>query len=197
MMKYFILLAAAFLQNVNASPISHILVLMMENRSFDHLLGWLKSVNSKIDGLDDGTSTPRDPNDSSKGTVPITRNGYDISPDDPKHAFEDIEVQLNDNKMDGFVYDSIVNGLTEDNPVSMFDSTSAPIINTLATEFAVFNSWFCSIPGPTDPNRQFAMAGTSEGILTNFNGTLYTQQSYLDYLTDYNRTFAGYYQDDL
>jgi phospholipase C len=76
--------------------------------------------------------------------------------------------------MDGFVYDSIRNGLNETNPVSMFDIVSAPIINTLAMEFAVFDNWFCSVPGPTDPNRQFAMSGTSLGVLTNFNGTLYS-----------------------
>lgn len=99
--------------------------------------------------------------------------------------------------MDGFVYDSIKTGLNETNPVSMFDEYSAPIINTLAKEFAVFDKWFCSIPGPTDPNRAFAMSGTSTGVITNFNGTLWEQQSYFDYLAKHNRTFAGYYQDDL
>jgi phospholipase C len=190
-------LSALLMTSVSASPISHIIVLMMENRSFDHLLGWLKSVNSKIDGLVDGMSTPRDPNDASKGEIPITRNGYDVSPDDPKHDFDSIVVQLNDDKMDGFVLDAINNHHVEENPVSMFDSDSAPIINLLAQEFALFDSWFCSIPGPTDPNRQFAMSGTSNGVLNNFNGSLYTQQTYLDYITQYNRSFAGYYQDDL
>ncbi len=99
--------------------------------------------------------------------------------------------------MNGFVFDSIKSFKNETNPVSMFDITSAPIINTLATEYAVFDHWFCSIPGPTDPNRQFAMSGTSLGVLSNFNGTLYPQQSYFDYLAEHNRTFAGYYQDDL
>jgi phospholipase C len=51
--------------------------------------------------------------------------------------------------------------LNESNPVSMFDSATAPIINTLAKEFAVFDSWFASVPTGTDPNRAFAMSGTS------------------------------------
>lgn len=72
--------------------------------------------------------------------------------------------------------------MNETNPVSMFDSKSAPILNTLAKEFAVFDSWFASIPTGTDPNRAFAMSGTSQGVLSNFNGTLWPQQSYLDYL---------------
>jgi phospholipase C len=79
----------------------------------------------------------------------------------------------------------------------MIDKTSAPIINTLATEFAVFDNWFCSLPGPTDPNRAFAMSGTSAGVITNFNGTLWTQQSYFDLLRQHNRTFGGYYTKDL
>jgi len=81
--------------------------------------------------------------------------------------------------------------------VNMFDITTAPIINTLGKEFAIFDHWHCSIPGPTDPNRAFAMSGTSRGILTNFNGTLWDQQSYFDYLRQNDRTFAGYYQTDL
>jgi phospholipase C len=65
--------------------------------------------------------------------------------------------------------------MNETNPVSMFDSKSAPILNTLAKEFAIFDSWFASIPTGTDPNRAFAMSGTSQGVLSNFNGTLWPQ----------------------
>lgn len=79
----------------------------------------------------------------------------------------------------------------------MFTNQTAPIINTLASEYAVFDRWFASIPGPTDPNRQYAMSGTSRGITTNFNGTLYDHQSYIDYLRENGHTSGGYYQDDL
>lgn len=178
--------------------ISNIIVLMMENRSFDHLLGWLKKdFSSKIDGLDEGQTCPRDPSNPELGSVPITRGGYDTSPDDPLHDFDNIAVQINNDAMNGFVYDSINNKRNETNPVSMFDASSAPIINELAKEFAVFDRWFCSIPGPTDPNRAFAMSGTSMGVLSNFNGTLWSQQSYFDYLRSHGHSFGGYYQDDL
>jgi phospholipase C len=60
---------------------------------------------------------------------------------------------MNNGNMDGFVMDAIIHGLNETNPVSMFDSTTAPIINLLAKEFAVFDSWFSSVPSATDPNR--------------------------------------------
>lgn len=197
---YSLLVAATFLaQQVAAKGIiSNIVVLMMENRSFDHLLGWLKKdFSSKIDGLNEGQTVPRDPSDASQGSVKVTRNGYDVSPDDPLHDFDNIAVQINSDAMDGFVFDSINNDRNETNPVSMFDSSSAPIINQLAQEFAVFDQWFCSLPGPTDPNRAIAMSGTSMGVITNFNGTLWSQQSYFDYLRLNDHTFAGYYQNDL
>ena len=190
-------LSLLWLTAVTSGRISHVVVLMMENRSFDHILGWLKALNSKIDGLTEGMTVPRDPNDVDKGSVPVTRNGYDVSPDDPLHDFDNIAIQINNNAMDGFVYDSIQGNRNETNPVSMFDEKSAPILNELAMEFAVFDNWFCSIPGPTDPNRQYAMSGTSDGVITNFNGTLYGQQSYFDYLRQNGHSFAGYYQDDL
>jgi hypothetical protein len=48
----------------------------------------------------------------------------------------------------------------------------------------------------TDPNRAFVMSGTSDGVVTNFNGTLWGQQSYFDFLTQHNVTWRGYYQVD-
>jgi len=78
----------------------------------------------------------------------------------------------------------------------MFTVKTAPIINTLAMEFAVFDRWFCSLPGPTDPNRAYFMSGTSNGAITNFNGTLLSQQSYFDFLGKHGITWKAYYQDD-
>ena len=61
------------------------------------------------------------------------------------------------------------------------DNSSAPILNTLALEYAVFDNWFCSVPSSTDPNRGFAMSGTSNGMVTNYNGTLWNQKSYFEW----------------
>ena len=175
--------------------VSQIIVLMMENRSFDHLLGYMKGV----DGIPDQQTCPMDPNDPSLGSLPILPNGYDVAPDDPTHDMDHIAVQINKGAMDGFIKSQLIMSPPQNvtNPIAMFNKQSAPIINTLAEEYAVFDQWFCSLPGPTDPNRQFAMSGTSMGISTNFNGTLYVQQSYIDYLRLNGITSGGYYQDDL
>ena len=124
-MKHILLAAAILLSaasQAKKSPITNIIVLMMENRSFDHLLGWMKAdKNPDIEGLSGGETVPRDPNDPSKGSVPITRNGYDVAPDDPPHSFDNVKIQINSNGMDGFVHDAIILKKNETNPVSMFD----------------------------------------------------------------------------
>mmetsp|Transcript_12052 Transcript_12052/g.18090 ORF Transcript_12052/g.18090 Transcript_12052/m.18090 type:complete len:568 (+) Transcript_12052:120-1823(+) len=177
--------------------ITQIIVLMMENRSFDHMLGYLEGV----EGIPKGQSCPIDPNDPSKGSIPIQPKGYDISPDDPPHNYESIALQLNNGQMNGFVSTQLQYGGNPANPVSMFTHQTAPIMHTLAKEYAVFDHWYASVPGPTDPNRQFVLSGTSLGATTNFNGTLYPQQSYLDYVRKHGapqgHTSGGYYQRDL
>eukprot|EP01126_Amoeba_proteus_P043671 TRINITY_DN4806_c0_g1_i1.p1 TRINITY_DN4806_c0_g1~~TRINITY_DN4806_c0_g1_i1.p1 ORF type:complete len:388 (-),score=68.48 TRINITY_DN4806_c0_g1_i1:24-1187(-) len=98
--------------------------------------------------------------------------------------------------MNGFVQNAIAHHHTTYNPMSMFNITTAPIINTLTLEFGVFDKWFCSVPGPTDPNRAFAMSATSNGVTHNFDGDLWTQQSIFDFLSDYSVPWRAYYQDD-
>jgi len=78
----------------------------------------------------------------------------------------------------------------------MFTPSSAVILNTLAMDFAVFDRWFCSVPGPTDPNRGFFMSGTSNGMVVNFNGTRWSQQSYFDWLGKKGISWRAYYQQD-
>jgi len=191
----------------NSNPIKHIIVLMMENRSFDHLLGYLKkTTDSRIDGLTDNEFNYYNVTDPTAGAQMVNPMGYDTGPDDPGHSWEDTAQQIYGYvppgdvhgvpKMNGFVQASLLAKKTPENPMSMFNITTAPIINTLATEFAVFDRWHCSLPGPTDPNRGFAMSGSSMGMITNFNGTLWTQQSYFDFLGKHGISWRAHYQDD-
>ena len=98
--------------------------------------------------------------------------------------------------MNGFVDYEIQKKNDENNSVSMWTPEGAPIINQLASEFAVFDSWFSSVPTCTDPNRQFSMSGTSNGWVDNFDGTMLTQQTYFDYLMERGITVGGYYMND-
>jgi len=193
--------------NAAPSDIKHIVVLMMENRSFDHLLGYLKQVNPDIDGLTGKETNPYNTKDPKGKVEHVNDHGYNRSPDDPGHGWgataeEIYGVKLTNGKekpvprMDGFVQNAVEQRHSPANPVSMFNKTTAPIINTLALEFAVFDQWHCSLPGPTDPNRAFAMSGTSRGQIDDFNGTLWNQMSYFQFLSDNRFTWKAYYQDD-
>eukprot|EP01013_Petalomonas_cantuscygni_P000933 TRINITY_DN1090_c0_g1_i1.p1 TRINITY_DN1090_c0_g1~~TRINITY_DN1090_c0_g1_i1.p1 ORF type:complete len:519 (-),score=103.83 TRINITY_DN1090_c0_g1_i1:242-1798(-) len=189
--------------------IKHVVTLMMENRAFDHMLGWLKEDGHPVDGLTKGMGQPLDPTRPAKGWLNYTRDAPDVGDNDPDHGFEGTAFEIFGSEsvhvhgpypapsMNGFAAREIQRSANPKMVTQMFDRKSAPIINTLAVEFAVIDSYHCSLPGPTDPNRAFAMTGTSNGMITNFNGTPWSQTSYFEYLRRNNRTFAGYYQDDL
>ena len=59
----------------------------MENRSFDHYLGWLKQINPAINGLTGDEYQCTIPGNTSSECVYVTKNGYDVGPDDPDHSF--------------------------------------------------------------------------------------------------------------
>jgi phospholipase C len=153
--------------------LQHIVVLMMENRSFDHMLGSLKAVNPAIDGVDANAFT----NPDNKGNVvkpqPKAAFQAQLQPD-PDHHFPAVDLQIfgggtganRPANMQGFVK-SYFNQQRDARHSQMimyyFPQDKLPVLTTLALEFAVFNRWFASIPGPTICNRAFAHYGTSFG----------------------------------
>ncbi|HEV2335209.1 MAG TPA: alkaline phosphatase family protein [Stellaceae bacterium] len=169
-------------------PIANVFVLMLENRSFDHMLGF-----SGISGTDAETGGPTTVN-GLKGTESnlYLGQGYAVSqpaPDrmevDPGHEFADVLTQLCgphaaypaggaypgiDNS--GFVADYAASpSPREGNAPGNFGDImkccspeQLPVLNTLAKAFAVCDNWFSSIPGPTWPNRFFACAASSGGL---------------------------------
>lgn len=160
--------------------LKHIVVLMMENRSFDHLLGGLSLVmeNGKkkypdINGLTGNESNP-DTNGNVVKVQPNAKFQSQLDPD-PDHHFPGVDRQIFGGaapgparvaNMQGFVKDYFTqthNVKRSHNIMSYFSPDKLPVLTTLATEFAVFNGWFSSIPGPTICNRAFAHYGTSFG----------------------------------
>ena len=152
--------------------LKHIVVLMLENRSFDHMLGGLKSVDPRIDGLD-GTEFNLDTKGKKAPVKSQAAYQGQLDPD-PDHHFEGVDLQLFDGNMapdrvatmGGFVksYFNIRRDVGHSRQIMYFYKPERlPVLTTLATEFAVFNGWFSSIPGPTLPNRAFAHYGSSFG----------------------------------
>ncbi|HET6217710.1 MAG TPA: alkaline phosphatase family protein [Acidobacteriaceae bacterium] len=153
--------------------LQHVVVLMMENRSFDHMLGGLKARNPKIDGL-----TGNEWNPDTTGTMvkvqPLAEYQSQLDPD-PNHHFAAVNQQIFGDpsngpplqpSMQGFVksYFNQQQDVAHSGEILYyFAPEKLPVLTTLATEFAVFNRWFSSIPGPTICNRAFAHYGTSFG----------------------------------
>jgi len=152
--------------------LKHIVVLMMENRSFDHMLGALKAKDPRIDGLTGNESNP----DAAGAVVKVQALAEfqgQLDPD-PDHHFPGVDLQIfnGDNgnprvpNMQGFVrsyFQQQHDAQHAQKIMYYFTPDKLPVLTTLATEFSVFNRWFCSIPGPTICNRAFAHYGTSFG----------------------------------
>jgi phospholipase C len=152
--------------------LKHIVVLMMENRSFDHMLGSLAAVDPRIDGATGQLSNP-DTTGAAVKAQPLAEFQGQLNPD-PDHHFPAVDLQIfggdtSSNRapnMQGFVK-SYFNQRRDINHsqkiMYYFRQDDLPVLTTLALEFAVFNRWFASIPGPTICNRAFAHYGTSFG----------------------------------
>src|SRR5947207_4158972 len=153
--------------------LKHIVVLMMENRSFDHMLGGLMKKYPKINGLTGNESNP----DMNGTMVPVQPHAkFQGQLDhDPDHHFPGVDLQIFGGtppgagraaNMQGFIKSYATQGTSTNASraiMSYFPPDQLPVLTRLATEYAVFNGWFSSIPGPTICNRAFAHYGTSFG----------------------------------
>jgi phospholipase C len=169
-----------------SAKIQHVFVLMLENRSFDHLLGF-----SGITGTDAATGAATkvnglagNENNSLDGQTFQVAQGADFAMVvDPGHEFGDVLCQLCgpnatyakggaypqiDNS--GFVasYAKVCTAAQQVRPLgeimNCYTPAQLPVLNALAAEFAVCDVWHASMPGPTWPNRMFVHAGSSAGL---------------------------------
>lgn len=152
--------------------LKHIVVVMMENRSFDHMLGGLKALDPRIEGLT-GAEMNLDSNGNPAPVLPKAAYQGQLDPD-PDHHFPGIDRQIFDGNMapdrqatmGGFVksYFAQRRDVKHSRQIMYYyRPEKLPVLTTLAREFAVFNGWFSSIPGPTLCNRAFAHYGSSFG----------------------------------
>jgi len=157
-----------------ASQINHLIVLMLENRSFDHMLGYSQIEN--VEGVWDKQLSNQDANGA---VYPVGCEATAVSDlRDPGHDYDDVFTQMfyrpqqkdrnaTEPAMAGFA--ESYRGYADDpgNALQCYDPADLPVLTTLGRNFAVCDHWFSSVPGPTLPNRLFAHAGTSRGRLDN------------------------------
>jgi phospholipase C len=147
-------------------PIDTIVVVMMENRSFDHLLQALPAAGQGDVSVAPAGTT----NDDTDGTpVPIFHLST-LCFDDTNHGWSDVHGEWDGGKMDGFVkFNKQNNGVPADGRRAMGYYTDAdlPWLYAAASTFALADHNFSSVLGPTFPNREYLYAATSFGHIGN------------------------------
>jgi phospholipase C len=155
--------------NDKLKKIEHIVVLMLENRSFDHMLGYLRLEGGRedIDGLDGTQSNIFE--DAQFQPRLSTETAFKP---DPNHEWDNVKVQLSNNN-GGFIEDfSVKDGKRTEQPwriMNYHNAAQLPVFDHLANEFCVCDRWFSSVPGATQPNRVYSLAGHSNGEKNNLS----------------------------
>lgn len=207
--------------------IDHVVVLMLENRSFDHLLGYLPHGGPGFDGLL-GPGRFTNPGWAGASRVAASPTAKQVLPAGPDHShdavMEQLAVTAGQPTNQGFVrsYERKCRGLdppgfggllgplanwvrdrlprspavTGRGPLAMACQPPGhvPVLATLAREFAVCTRWFCSLPGETWPNRNFAHAATSDGD-TGIEIRPYTNFTIFERLEEYGADWRIYHDD--
>jgi phospholipase C len=207
--------------------IEHIVVVMMENRSFDNLLGWLYDENSpppfnipdqqptSFEGLKPSTYYNELNGNRIYASHPPTAwppaNNPNVVPTpDPHEEFQYVTVQIfgtdspsPDAKADmsGFLLDysaSDAGGSAGSGQIMQsFGPADANVINDLARNFAVCDHWYASVPSQTWPNRGFVHTGSSDGHLDNDNYELYNISTIFNVLESQNKTWGVFHDTTL
>ena len=133
------------------SGIDHIVVVMMENRSFDHFLGWVPRAAGRQAGL-----VYRDRHGRRHQTHHLTtRQGCGYR--DPNHSYKGGRIQLNHGRCDGFARAN-----EDDFALGYYTKADLPFYGPLVSQATVFDGMFSSLMAATLPNRNYLHAGRTD-----------------------------------
>jgi phospholipase C len=181
------------------AQIDHIVVLMMENRSFDHMLGYLSlpaqeggGGRDDVDGLTGQAVNVNHYDGSTFAIHHLDRTKFDTEVEDPDHSGRSVDEQLAGD-CGGFVANfarisaarAATLNLPEPDPglvMGYYDGVDLPVYDHLATEYCVVDRWFSSVPGATWPNRLYSITGQAAGSRDDVSPPLYTLPSFIRYL---------------
>ena len=175
------------------SDIENVIIIIQENRSFDHYFGSYRGVR----GFSDPSAAFQQPDPANTNNPPLgkllpfhldtsTTNAactHDITHDwVPQHQSWD------NGAMDGFVTSRL--GINANDAVltmGYYNRADLPFYYAVADSFTICDNYFCSVIGPTDPNRLYTMAASIDPDGTNGGPLLQTlvgtRSSFLGRLT--------------
>src|SRR5881409_2064328 len=128
----------------DSSGIEHVVVVMMENRSFDHFLGWLPGANGRQAGL-----TYFDAAGTGHATYPLAPDFQGCGHADPDHSYEGGRVEYDGGACDGWLLASDLFS------IGYYEAPDLAFLGRAAPEWASFDRYFCAIMAPTFPNRVY------------------------------------------
>ncbi len=174
-------------------PFDHIVVVMMENHSFDTYFGMLSRLGQPAaDGFKfDGAGRPTNSNPLKNGYV-LPFHAPSLCQPTVDQSWNATHAQIDGGKMDGFARN-------HEGSMGYYTNADIPFYYSLATTFTLANRWFCSTPCQTYPNRRFLMAGTAYGNITTDNQSLMDPPppngTIFDRLSQYGISWRNYFSD--
>jgi phospholipase C len=144
------------------TPIKHLVIACQENRSFDHYFGYAQLVQTAGFGPPAGYSQP-----DAAGNPHHPFEFTSLKTPDPPHSWSAVHEQWDGGAMDGFFKSSAARIGNGDAAIGYYTAAELPFYYGLFDDSALVANYFCSLLGPTWPNRFYFAAGTSGGITTN------------------------------
>jgi phospholipase C len=183
------------------AKIEHIVILMMENHSYDNYLGMLAGRGDGFMLGPDGLPTQTNPSGDGDAVVPLRHLPQTLQvKHSPTQSWAAGHRQWHEGRCDGFVTsvkDTVDEpGIDPTLPMGYWTETDLPFYYGLAKTFPLAARWFCSCLGPTFPNRRFLIAGTANGLIDDLpfgmidypaKGTIF------DLLTAHKISWANYH----
>jgi phospholipase C len=179
-------------------PFDHLIVVMMENHSFDNLLGGMSQTRPDVSGLSfDPSGQPQNFNPAA-APMPAEVKAFPLQTTaqakNVSQSWKATHEQINHGAMDGFV-----RAAKAVEPMGYYTPEVLPFAYSLANTFTLANRWFSSVPGPTYPNRRFLMAGTAYGGTVTGPETLLDPPpphgTIFDRLSDHHINWCNYFSD--
>lgn len=162
--------------------LQHIVVLMQENRSYDHYFGMLHERDQPESEPLPSVGNPN-PLDPAETILPSLQARY-CETDDLEHSWNATHAEINGGTMDGFTAANVTDSdPTGSRAMGVYDNQKLPFYYWLADNFAVADRYFASVPGPTFPNRFYFLTGTSFGHIRN-DIQVYNQKTIFESLED-------------
>jgi phospholipase C len=178
-------------------PIDTIVVLMMENRSFDHYFGW----HPKADGRNEGLTYP-DPDGNRLDTHHLTPDFQGCGHPDPDHGWDGGRWQWHGGRNDRFVFGNEEGTGSDEFAIGYYERPDLGFIPAAADAYTLYDRWFCSIMASTYPNRHYQWGAQNGGQKSNVLPPESEEQTGFTWETIMDRAEANgvsftYYNSDL